>query len=63
MEILLVMYLVLEQEHLFQNNKYLDKQKQIYTYNKNRVTAKERLKEIQERPFLEELKKLERYVY
>jgi hypothetical protein len=57
------MYLVLEQEHLFQNNKYLDKQKQIYTYNKNRVTAKERLKEIQERPFLEELKKLERYVY
>ena len=50
------------------------KQKQIDTYNKNRVTAKEHFKEIQERPVSrrtrsqtkqnrEELKKLERYVY
>jgi len=52
----------------------LEKQKQIDTYNKNRETAKERFKEIQERPVSrrtrsqtkqnrEELKKLERYVY
>ena len=54
--------------------KQLEKQKQIDTYNKNRVTAKEDFKEIQERPVSrrtrsqtkqnrEELKKLERYVY
>lgn len=52
----------------------LEKQKQIDTYNKNRVTAKEKFKEIQERSVSrrtrsqtnqnrEELKKLERYVY
>lgn len=54
--------------------KQLEKQKQIDTYNKNRVTAKEKFKEIQERSVSrrtrsqtnqnrEELKKLERYVY
>ena len=64
----------LEELEKLEKKKQLEKQKQIDIYNKNRETAKEKFKEIQERPVSrrtrsqtkqnrEELKKLERYVY